>query len=386
MAFRTLVLMHTEANTGFAIAPLERTFFRVAKELAGDDSSGVHFVYPSLRHGNPRNLPPDVSSFECDISQGAFESHRLAQYAKANDIALVLAFDLQPTLPLYRLLRRAGVRCILSYWGAEISPHNPLWKRLVKRGLLSLSRSRVNGLIFESEAMADLARYGRGVPNRMIDVVPLGIDLTKFVATRTDYVYSQFDIPLHHKIVVYAGHMEERKGVRFLIEAAVNLLDVEGRDDLTFLLFGDRPGEKERFSDLFSTPGISKNIKFAGYRNDLHLCFPGCTVGVIPSSGWDSFPRTSIEFAASGLPLVVSRLGGLPESIVDGRTGLLAPPGNAAALAKQIAVLLDNGELAREMGQEGRRRCEECFTLDVQFERLKRVLLRRAFEARLSPF
>lgn len=383
MPFRTLVLMHTESNAGFAIAPLESTFYGIGVELGGGMPGSVHFAFPSMARGYPSNLPPGVPVLETGSVMGTESTIRIVDYVRTHGIEFVLAFDLQPSLPLFRELRRAGARCIVSYWGAEISSRNPFWKRLLKRALLAISRSKLDGLVFESQAMADLARYGRGVPQTMIDVVPLGIDISKFSAKRTEYVYEQFGIPPHHRIVVYAGHMESRKGVRFLIEAAVRLLVEEGRTDVTFLLFGDRPGERDAFLPLYAGRHIDSRIIFAGYRSDLHLCFSGCSIGVIPSSGWDSFPRTSIELAASGLPLVVSDLGGLPETIVDGCTGLLAPPGDPNALARQLARLLDDQPLARRMGQAGRQRCEEHFTLDVQYSRLLQVLRQRTEAAGL---
>ena len=98
--------------------------------------------------------------------------------------------------------------------------------------------------------------------------------------------------------------------------------------------------------------------------------------GVIPSTGWDSFPRTSVEMAASGLPVVASRLDGLPEAVLDKQTGLLFEPGNAAALANALEVLVDNPEIAARYGRQGRKRCEAELNLEVQRTRLLAVLRR----------
>ncbi len=376
-AIRTLVLMHTDSNVGFAIAPLESAFCQIAMELGDDHPGSVHFAYRSLEKGYPSNLPPGIPVIEFNGADTLHEPERLLSYVRKHEISFVLAFDLQPVTALYAPLRQAGVQCIVSYWGAEISPRKPWWQRTLKALLLSVSRSRLDGLIFESEAMADLARYGRGVPNSMIDVVPLGIDVSRFSATPTAYVYEQFAIPRDKRIVVYAGHMEPRKGVKTLIEAAVELLATDGRKDVVFLLCGDRPGERDAFQSLYHGLGIERDIIFAGYRNDLHLCFPGCFAGTIPSSGWDSFPRTSLELAACGLPLVVSRLGGLPETIVEGQTGLIFPPGQSKDLASHLRKLLDDPALARRMGVNGRTRCESGFTLTTQHRRLAEAIRRR---------
>lgn len=375
---RTLVMMHVESNVGFAITPLETLFAKIALELNAGDPTGVHFSYTHLNNGRPANLPGEIRVIAHDQSiHSGPEIDRLCQYVRENRIEFLLSFDQQPIASSYRALRRAGVKCIVSYWGAEISSRNPAWKRMLKMAQILVNRSRLDGLIFESQAMADLARYGRGVPESLIDVVPLGIDLDRFSAERSDYVYEQFPIARDKKVVVYAGHMEERKGVKTLIEAAALLLKARNRQDVAFLLFGDRPGEKERFYPLYQPQGLDKDILFAGYRSDLHRCFSSCHIGVIPSSGWDSFPRTSIELAASGLPLVVSRLGGLPEAIRDGETGFLFPPGDAGALADRLSLLLDDPQQAATMGRRGRVRCEENFSTSIQEQRLREAILRR---------
>lgn len=384
MTVRTLVLMHTESNAGFAIAPLERMFYRIAHQLGDGTSDCVHFAYANLERGYPSNLPDGVPLFDMS-GEPRPARERLAEYVHSHGIQLVLAFDMQPVSPLFRGLRRAGVKCILSYWGAEISPRKPWLMRMLKRLQIELSPSKLDGLIFESNAMADLARYGRGVPERMIDIVPLGVDITRFSAVRTEYVYEQFPHTRGRKVVVYAGHMEPRKGVRYLVEAAVQLLLAERRTDVTFLLFGNRPGEEAIFAPLYRHLDVEQHIHFGGYRNDLPQLFSGCYLGVIPSSGWDSFPRTALELAASGLPLIVSDLGGLPETIERGRTGAVVPPADPIALARQIVDLLDDVGRAKIMGRAARARCELHFSDEVQYSRLHAVLRRRAEESGAIP-
>ena len=374
----TLVVMSFESNIGYAIAPLERMFYRLGLQLGGDDPTSVHFAYRGMSKGPPETLPQGAQAFSYDHLDSSSANIRwLADYVRTHRIELVVFFDRQPVGPIFRALRDAGVRTILSYWGAEISGRNSGWKLALKRLEVGLSRSKLDGLIFESRAMADLAEFGRGVPRHMIDVVPLGVDITRFDAARTDYVYDALSLPRDRQIIVYAGHMESRKGVRTLIEAAINLLTVRGRTDVQFLLFGNKADESAPFEAMYAGLDIAQHIRFAGYRSDLARCFPGCFVGVIPSSGWDSFPRTSIELAACGLPLVVSRLGGLPECIVDGETGFLFTPGDSRQLADRLEQLLDDNALAARMGAAGRHRCEQEFTLAVQEARMRAVIARR---------
>lgn len=371
---RSMVVMHVPANAGFAIAPLESLFAALLLELAGQDRQAVHFAYPTVGDVPPQTLPDGVRFMAFDTGNGQDPDDVLAAYAKAHRIDLVLFFDKQPVSPLHGKLRRAGVRCLLSYWGAEISSPNPWWRLLLKRLQVALSQSRLDGLIFESHAMAKLATHGRGVPAGMVDVVPLGVDISRFSPVRTDYAHRVFSIDPSKRIIVYAGHMEARKGVATLVRAAAELLDHRQRSDVCFLIFGNRPGESDQFQPLMQGANVTGNLIFAGYRPDLHLCFPGCFAGVIPSVGWDSFPRTSVELAACALPLVVSRLGGLPECVVEGETGLIFPPGDHIALANHLESLLDDPARATLMGSAGRSRCERELTIEVQSQRLRNVL------------
>jgi len=130
--------------------------------------------------------------------------------------------------------------------------------------------------------------------------------------------------------------------------------------------------------------GLDNLIRFGGYRSDLRDLYPSCFCGVIPSSGWDSFPRTSVEMAASGLPVVASRLHGLPEAVLDHKTGLLFEPGNARALADCLEELLDQPEYAAHLGRAGRKRCESELNIHVQKEHFRAVLLKR-LSFRVTP-
>jgi glycosyltransferase involved in cell wall biosynthesis len=377
-------VLHVGANAGYAITPLESMFFDAGVELAEGNANLVHFAYRNLEKGRPRNLPEGFGNII------AFDFHRtdrenlaqLADYVDRHRIALVLFFDMQPVHPLIRPLRRAGARTVLAYWGAMMSSPMPAWKLALKRLEVALSRSKVDGLIFESRAMANLGVRGRGVSERMLDIVPLGVDTDLFPSGPSDHVYGEFGFPRERKVVVYAGHMEQRKGVRTLVEAAIDLLTRRGRRDVCFLLCGNRDQESRLYESVYDGMGLDEWIRFGGYRGDMPEVYRSCFCGVIPSTGWDSFPRTSLEMAACGLPVIASRLHGLPEAVQDGRTGLLFPPGDWRALADVIEHLLDHPALAAEYGARGRERCERELNLRVQRERFLAVLKKRMAQAR----
>jgi len=97
----------------------------------------------------------------------------------------------------------------------------------------------------------------------------------------------------------------------------------------------------------------------------------------VPTIAQEGLSRTSVEAMASGIPVIASRIGGLPYTVSDGITGLLFEPGDAADLARKIARLLDDPALRRQMGLAGRRRFEDEFTWQTVIERYYRPLLAR---------
>jgi glycosyltransferase involved in cell wall biosynthesis len=98
-------------------------------------------------------------------------------------------------------------------------------------------------------------------------------------------------------------------------------------------------------------------------------------ITVVPTIAQEGLSRTSVEAMAAGRPVVASRIGGLPFTVVDGVTGLLCEPGDPGDLARKLEALLDDSDLRRRMGLAGRRRFEEEFTWDVVTEKYYRPLL-----------
>ena len=175
--------------------------------------------------------------------------------------------------------------------------------------------------------------------------------------------------------------MEERKGIRVIVNAAVELVDRRGRRDVQFLLLGNQPGEESAYEGLYRGREAERHITFGGYRHDVERIVPCAHVGTIASTGWDSFTVSAIEIAACGVPLVVSRLPGLDETVEDGKTGFTFTAGDHIGLADRVSQLLDDAELRDAMGRSGRQRVVERFSAERQIESLA-ATIRRVDDAR----
>ncbi len=134
----------------------------------------------------------------------------------------------------------------------------------------------------------------------------------------------------------------------------------------------------------FDPPGrIDEFTRSVGWQSQADLPRHYRTAGVclVPTIAQEGLSRTSVEAMASGIPVIASRIGGLPFTVSDGVTGLLFEPGDPAGLARQIARLLDDAPLRKRMGLAGRQRFEQEFTWETVIERHYRPLLRGIVES-----
>jgi glycosyltransferase involved in cell wall biosynthesis len=170
-------------------------------------------------------------------------------------------------------------------------------------------------------------------------------------------------------VLLQVGRLCDVKGQRELI-ASLPLL---ARDDVTLLIAGEdleAGGEYrnalERQADGL---GLGDRVRFLGRRDDVPALLAAADVLVLPSS-IEGLPLVVLEAMAAGVPVVATSVGGTPEAVVDGETGLLVPPGDVHALARALGELLGDPEQARRLGEAGRRRAREHFGADAAARRI----------------
>lgn len=372
-----LVYFHCESNTGYAIQRHEYTFSQMAYQLTGSWDK-VHFGYPSIAKGRSLTIPDELQNIVVVDALSKDKNHisDVQEYIRKHNIKIAFGFDQPVSRPFYKSMREAGIEYIFSYWGAPMSSINSGLKLMLKRLEVGLHRHKPDYFIFQSHGMKQTATHGRGIAESRCIVVNSGIDTEKFKPSseKSWYAYDTFSIPRDRKIFYYSGHMEHRKGVHVIAQAAAYLINQLGRKDLHFLIFGNAPGEERAFDKFYKGTAAEQYITFGGYRHDLYQVIPSCYSGCLATTGWDSFPMSTLEITSSGLPLIVSDLLGVRETVVPNETGLRFPPGDYQALANCVTALADNPELRDKLGKGARERVEREFKREMQIANLAKLI------------
>jgi glycosyltransferase involved in cell wall biosynthesis len=169
------------------------------------------------------------------------------------------------------------------------------------------------------------------------------------------------------RAIATVGRLDEpKKGLAVLLRAVARLArDMQGMDggpSFRLVMVGEGPA-RQALEALTRAHEIGHLVRFAGERRDVGDLLPAFDLFAQPSL-WEGFGVTVLEAMAAGLPVVASRVGGIPEIVRDGETGLLVPAGDADALAAALLRLLEDPGLAALMGRAGRARLEEQFGID----------------------
>jgi glycosyltransferase involved in cell wall biosynthesis len=217
-----------------------------------------------------------------------------------------------------------------------------------------LYNHRVDGVVAISQAIGDVL-LGAGVDRERIRVISSGIDCRNFESTGKRRSHA------HEPVIVGClARLEERKGHQYLLEAAA-ILKADGLK-IRYKIGGDGPlrtGLEAQAKRL----NIGDDVQFMGFVADAADFFAGTDICVMPSL-YEGLGVAALEAMAAGRAVVASRVGGLAEAVIDGINGFLIEPRDARALAAAIAKLARSPSVAESMGNHGRERVRQHFSLD----------------------
>lgn len=370
-----LVFFHCGTNNGYSITMWEHVFWKMVMNIVSD-ASKIHFAYANMDKGWPKNLPADANVLQFDSRDGSRSALKhISDYIRKHSIDIAFGFDQPVWRPAYRALRRAGIKCFLSYWGAPMSSLNSGLKLFAKKLEVKFSLYQPDFYIFQNQGMADTATKGRGILPRRTIICPSGVDTERYVPANGAcfYAHDQLGIPRERRIVHYSGHMERRKGIHVIMAAAIELVEKRDRRDVHFVLVGNKDGVEQPYLEMLAASPARMHVTFGGYRPDVRELLQSAYLGVIATTGWDSFPVSGMEMVATGLPMLVSDLPGVNELVIPDVTGRHFQAGDAIALANAIEAYLDAPELRAEHSHAARARMVNGMTTNHLIDRLTNI-------------
>jgi glycosyltransferase involved in cell wall biosynthesis len=159
------------------------------------------------------------------------------------------------------------------------------------------------------------------------------------------------------------------KGVTHLINAMAKVAEKHPKSLLVLVGKGDDKVEEEiKLKEQVERVGLKDKVRFLGWRADVDEIMGCFDIFVLPSLN-EGMGRVLVEAMAAGLPIVASRVGGIPDLVEDGKNGLLVAPADASALEKVISVLLKDETQRNRMGKTGKQMCLD-YSTEAMVERI----------------
>ena len=291
---------------------------------------------------------------------------------------LAINMDLDPWLVgrLARLVRSRGAHAVHTH-----GVHADLYGRLCLQGLdgVLLLQTRHNDdrfrrlwimrllnqwlarrcvrIVAISDAVREFVCAVEGIPPRKVERIYYGLDAApapqNVVDLRTELGWA--GAPL----IGFVGRLTGQKGVDVLLNAFA--IVHRALPTARLLLIGVGP-QRAELAALAGGLQISAAVHFAGWREDARAQMAALNVLAI-ASRWEGFGLVTLEAMQAGVAVVASRVSALPEIVLDGETGLLVPAANAAKLAAALLALLQDPQRAMQLGENGRLRAAQLFTV-----------------------
>jgi glycosyltransferase involved in cell wall biosynthesis len=250
--------------------------------------------------------------------------------------------------------RLAGARVISHLHIENYFRPQPV-ARLVHRTLDNLTARLAHRVVAVSEDTRR-ALVAQGYPARLVEVVHNGIEIPE-----------PGDGGVDEDVVVEVARLAEVKGQRTLIRA------LEHVPQARVVLVGEdleRGGAyRDELADEAEQLGVADRVVFAGYREDATELMSRAAIVALPSTT-EGLPVVLLEAMARARPVMATPVGGVPELVADGETGLIVPPDDPKALADALLRLLGDRGFAQRLGDAGRERVRSAFSADAQESRI----------------
>ena len=259
--------------------------------------------------------------------------------------------------------RLAGVKkVVITHHTPEVKAQYNWKGKLAKK----LAYKLTDDFVFTSEYDKEIGVKLDNIPSAKSKVIAYGLDTNKFSQTQEQRniirknIREKFQIPQNNIVIASAGRLVAQKAQSDLIKAA-NIV-CSKHDNVTFVLVG-KGSLRNQLETQIENQGLSEKFLLPGFVDNIEEFL--CAVDIFTmSSLFEGLCYAVVEAAAMSVPVVATAVGGMRYSVADGETGFLVQPKNPEKLAERINFLIDNPDIAQQMGEKGRTRFMKLFTLE----------------------
>jgi len=272
----------------------------------------------------------DIAHVSFDIPPSPWSALR---YVNKNKVPLVLTYHGDLIEGYGGVLRRIGVRGF----------NKCITKKLLSQADVIISPSKNN--IQESKFLCDFTEK--------IHILPNGININDFHTVHSKvYCRNKLGIPHERKIILFVGYLSPHKGPEILLNSMPLILKEISDAELIFVGDGVLKNYLEKKTKKL---GINNNVRFVGGVWDdsvKSIYYKSADLLAVPSLS-ESFGIVNLEAMASGIPIIASNVGGIPDLVTNGKNGFLVPPNDINMMADTIIYLLNNDHERKKLGNAG---------------------------------
>lgn len=288
---------------------------------------------------------------------------RLADLIRREDISVIHARSRAPAWSAWIAARRTGIRFVATYHGIYNA------RNAFKRTYNSIM-ARGDAIIANSQFTADHVTAQHHPDPAKLFVIPRGVDIQAFTpqnvpADRIEAIRKQWSLRPDKPVILMPGRLTRWKGQLLFIEA----LAMMPEKNFEAVMAGDaqeRDTYVTELRDALDRLGLSQHVRIPGHCADMPAAMMVADIVVAPSIEPEAFGRIAVEAQAMGRPIIASKLGAQTETVIDGVTGFLFPPGDADALAQAMSRALALPEAQKAaMAQAGRAKVLRSYTVDA---------------------
>lgn len=244
---------------------------------------------------------------------------------------------------------------------------------LLEKMLIPLVKLTSNKVVVSCDALAEQLKV-RGLSGETTTIhSPVNIERFNNNIS-SDTINMELNLENDDLVIGVIGHISPIKGIEYFLEAASIVL--ESNINAKFLVIGAVLPTQEKYfiklKEITEELHLKDNIIFTGMRKDIPELLAAMDILVVSSIS-ESSPLVVLEAMAAAKPVVAARVGGIPEQIVDGETGILVPPKDSQAIADAILNLVSDKDKIKKMGNSGRKRVTEYFDIDICVDKVESI-------------